>query len=130
MPALLPMKLRMSRTLELEVEAAQTLAQPEQRRRPLARLLAQRVDARARPRRSIRSRIVRSRAAARDAASRLVRVHLDRLAVLEQGGVELILFFELAGPADVLLRGALHRALERDLVSGLSGFACTARCSA
>ena len=49
------------------------------------------------------------------------RVQLQRLAVLEQRPVELILRLELARAADVLARGALHRPLERDLVLRVVG---------
>ena len=48
-------------------------------------------------------------------------VHLDRLAILEQRGVELTLLLELMRGADVLLRRGLHGAFQGDLVLGAVG---------
>ena len=47
------------------------------------------------------------------------RVHLDRLLVLDQSAVQLVLQFEVMCAADVFPRRALHRPLERDLERGV-----------
>ena len=123
------MKFRMSRTLALlKFSRAAARAGRCSGGGPCARLLAQRLDRAASAAiASMRSRIVRSSSAALAAARRLVRVHLDRLPVLEQRGVELILLFELAGAADVLCAALCIARSSAILYSGLSGLSWTAR---
>ena len=55
----------------------------------------------------------------RDAA--VARVVLGRQLVFAEGGLELVLLFELTRPIEVIPRRRLHRALERDLVAGIVG---------
>ena len=124
MPAELPMRLRMSLTLELEIQASAARAN-RAAAADLARC-SRSVSMRGLGRvASMRSRIIRS-SAATGGGEAVGRVHLDRLPVLDQRRIELILLLELPRAADVFERRALHRTLERDLVFGAVRFSWTA----
>ena len=68
---------------------------------------------------SARSRSVFSIVAIFVATPSVARVVLGGQLVFAKGGFELILPFEVAGPIEVVPRRGLHRAFERDLVSGI-----------
>ena len=120
-PVVVPMKLRMSRRLELlklnlERRAIRRVEDGDALR---PRLLPEAFD------RGPRARLLDAVAddaleLGRAGGGEAIRaVHLDGLLVLDQRPVELIFLLEIARAEDVIARGVLHRPLELDLVFGV-----------